>query len=407
MKNHKNYSDILSGKLHLSPYLAPYPMEMLKRVDKPTTRITDNIERFDEREMGFAKAIRGDYKDWKLKKGPPLMLAKDPLLSLYNVMLWNLPPVDSGVRREVPPFLFAADKSKLMPPPEELTSAEQIFLEVSPEKAKLPDDVSVMSRNIKSVGYFLGASVMGICELPQWVLYSHRMDGEPVVNKHKYAICIAADMNYWANKGTTGYDWFGGSGPMWSYLSSGFIATMLAAYIRKLGYPARVHHYHNYQLPVTPLLVLSGIGELSRTGLALNPFIGLRYKAAVVTTDLPLEPDKPIDFGLQDFCRKCKKCAKHCPSQSISFEDTVMHNGYERWDFNPERCTKMRMTNPKGAGCGACVHVCPWNKPKGWIHDQVRWMVAHTPFMNDFLIKMDDVFGYGKTDIKYRWQLEL
>ena len=401
MKNQKNYSDILIGKLQLGPY----PMEKLKRVDKPTTRITDDIERFDEREQGFAKAARGDYGDWKLKD-PALIPAKDPLMSIYSTMLWNLPPVDSGVRIGVPTGLFVANKSKLIPPPEELASASKILLEVSPEKAKLPDDPLVVSRNIKSVGYFLGADVMGICELPQWALYSHKMDGQPVVNKHKYAICVVVDMGYRATKGSTGYDWFGGSGPQRSYLSSAFIATMLAAYIRKLGYPARVHHYQNYQVLITPLLLLSGIGELSRPNLVLNPFLGLRYKAAVVTTDLPLEPDELVDFGLQDFCSKCKKCAENCPTKAISFEDKIMHNGYERWLFNHMQCTKMRVTNPRGAGCGSCIHVCPWNKPKGWTHDLVRWMVAHTPFMNDFIIKMDDVLGYSKTDLRYRWQLE-
>jgi len=38
--------------------LGPYPMERLKRVDQPTTRITDNIPRFDEREHGFRPQSR-------------------------------------------------------------------------------------------------------------------------------------------------------------------------------------------------------------------------------------------------------------------------------------------------------------------------------------------------------------
>lgn len=397
----KSYSGILEGALQLGPY----PMENLKHVDQPTTRITDDIARFDEREQGFARAARGDYGDWKLKD-PALIPAKDPLMSVYSVMLWNLPPVDSGVGIGVPTGLFVADRSRLIPPPAEPTPAAQILLEVASEKATLPDDNLVMSRNIKSVGYFLGADVMGTCELPQWALYSHKMDGEPVVNKHKYAICIVVDMGYRAVKGSTGYDWFAGSGPQWSYLSSAFIASMLAAYIRKLGYSARVHHYQNYQVLMTPLLLLSGIGELSRPNLVLNPFLGLRYKAAAVTTDLPLEPDKPVDFGLQDFCRKCKKCAEHCPSQAISFEDKILHNGYERWKFKHVQCTKMRVTNPRGAGCGSCVHSCPWNKPRGWTHDLARWTVEHAPVMNDLLIRMDDILGYGKMDPRYRWQLE-
>ena len=50
-------------------------------------------------------------------------------------------------------------------------------------------------------------------------------------------------------------------------------------------------------------LLLSGLGEVSRIGeVILNPFLGPRLKSGVVTTDMPMAHDKPIDFGLQTFC---------------------------------------------------------------------------------------------------------
>jgi hypothetical protein len=56
------------------------------------------------------------------------------------------------------------------------------------------------------------------------------------------------------------------------------------------------------------------LGEISRIGeIVVNSFLGPRFKAAMVTIDLPLVPDKPIDFGLQDFCSKCGKCARGAP----------------------------------------------------------------------------------------------
>src|SRR4030066_70831 len=99
---------------------------------------------------------------------------------------------------------------------------------------------------------------------------------------------------------------------------------------------------------------------LSRTGdCVLHPFLGPRFKAAVVTTDLPLLVDKPIDFGLQDFCSRCKKCARECPSGALSSGDKVIYNGYERWPSHTEKCTSMRVGNQKGSGCGTCIKVCP------------------------------------------------
>ncbi len=59
--------------------------------------------------------------------------------------------------------------------------------------------------------------------------------------------------------------------------------------------------------------------------------------------------DKPIDFGLQDFCAKC---AWESPSGAISHEEKIIHNGYERWPTDVEKCASMRVGNKHGAGCG-------------------------------------------------------
>ncbi len=91
MKNQKSYPDILTGRRQLGPY----PMERLKRVDKPTTKITENIQRFDAREHGFSRAARGDFGDLRARS-PSLGAAKDPLFPLFRTMFRGLPPVDAG-----------------------------------------------------------------------------------------------------------------------------------------------------------------------------------------------------------------------------------------------------------------------------------------------------------------------
>jgi len=224
---------------------------------------------------------------------------------------------------------------------------------------------------------------------------------------HKSAILLVVDQDYDTMRGSTGDDWISGAQSFIGYSTSAFIACMMANYIRKLGYPARAHHVFNYQVLVAPLLLLAGIGEICRAGIVLNPFLGTRFKAAVVTTDLPLEPDSPVDFGLQEFCRKCLKCATECHAKAIPDGDKVMINGYENWRFDADRCSKYRVSNQGGSSCGRCIKVCPWNKPEGWTHDLVRWMVKQTPFLDGFLVKMDNVWGYGKRDKRHKWWLDL
>jgi reductive dehalogenase len=280
---------------------------------------------------------------------------------------------------------------------------------VAEQKAPLTDDATAMTRHIKETAYFLRADLVGICELPPYTVLSHDLgEGKPVECNHKYAIAMLIDQDYKTSAASTGNDWISGSMSYVSYSNSAFVSRILADYIQKLGYPARAHHSGNYQLIVPPVLVWAGLGEMSRIGdIVVNPFIGPRFKAAVVTTDLPLVPDKPIDFGLQDFCTKCKKCARECPSGAISFGDKISYNGYERWPLDIEKCSSQRIGNEAGSSCGVCMTVCPWNKPYTLFHRFVEWNMRNIPLARRFAIWGDDLMGYGKPKLENKWWLDL
>jgi reductive dehalogenase len=355
-------------------YLGPYPMEKLKRVEKPTTRITDDVKRFDERQHGFGRVRRGELG----------------------------PVPQQEMMRFVPKFPLGASFTRTMAP-----LAQAVDGEVAKTKAPIPEDPAVLSRHIKQLGYFLRSDIVGICRLPQYAVYSHDMMGKEVNLNHKNAIVIVVDQDYDTMLGSTGDDWISGSQSFIGYSNTALISCIMADYIRRLGYPARAHHAMSYLVVVPPLLLLAGIGEMSRAGIVLNPFLGTRFKAAVVTTDLPLKIDKPVDFGLQEFCEKCLKCAVECHSNAIPRGGKVLYNGYETWHFDADQCSKFRTSNPNGSACGRCIKVCPWNKPEGWTHDLVRWIAKNTPFLDKFIVKMDDVWGYGKQDKRYKWWFDL
>ncbi len=368
LQEKSDYEGILTG----TKQLGPYPMEKLKRVDQPTTKVTDNIQRIDIRERGFDRALRGDF---------------GPVAKRY--MLRGKEPIGATVWEMTTSFIDKVDG------------------EVAPLKAPISEDPAVLSRHIKRLGYFFGADIVGISQLPPWAVCSHDKQGKPIELNHQFAISLVVDQDFKTMNGSTGRDWISEAQAMRSYVLCALMACMMANYIRRLGFPARAHHLTREDVVMPPLFLLAGIGEVSRQGIILNPFLGIRFKASVVTTDLPLLPDKPVDFGLQEFCQQCQKCAIECPSQAISHGDKVMHNGYEVWKLNVDRCTKFRVTNPHGVSCGRCIKVCPWNKPRGWVHDRVRWMVKHTPWLDKSLIKMDDIWGYGKQTKRDKWWFDL
>lgn len=360
-----------------------FPVHKLTRVDRPTTVINEGkIQRVRERQAGFCKASAGDYGP-KLQREFRRFVPKHPVSGALAWMRNNMRPFVDGM--------------------------------VAAHQAPVPNDPAVLARHIKETAYFLRADAAGVCELPQYAVYSHKFDfmnpdaGEvPVELNHKYAIAVLIDQDYRTSHATSGSDWISNAMSMLSYSTSGFVAIILAEYIRRLGYPAKAHYAPFYDIVVPPILLLSGLGEMSRIGdSVIHPFLGPRFKAAVVTTDLPLLPDKPIDFGLQDFCSKCKKCARECPSGAISDGNKEMFNGYEKWPVDIKRCTGMRVGNQRGSGCGTCIKVCPWNKPYTPFHRTVGWAMRHSALARSLAIWGDDLLGYGKPDYSKKWWFDL
>ncbi len=360
-------------------YLDPYPVEVLKRIDRPTTLIKDDeVQRMDERESGFNKCRRGDFGPF-FQREVDRFVRKYPLSGALAWMAENLKDIVDGA--------------------------------AAGHKAPLPDDPILMARHIKEMVYFLRADLVGICELPRYAVYSHSFpSGEEIELNHTYAIAVLVDQDWRTSEAAVGNDWISASMSFLSYSTSAFIACVLAEYIRRLGYPARAHHARNYQVVVPPILLWAGLGEMCRVGdIVLNPFLGIRFKAAIVTTDLPLVIDKPIDFGLQDFCSKCAKCARYCPAGSIPFGEDVKHiyNGYEKWANDVDKCTKQRVGNKAGSSCGVCINVCPWNKPFTPFHRLVQWTMRRVPPARRFAVWADDLFGYGEPKPEHKWWFDL
>jgi len=110
----------------------------------------------------------------------------------------------------------------------------------------------------------------------------------------------------------------------------------------------------------------------------------------VVTTNVPLVADDYMDFGLQEFCKTCKKCAENCPAEALSLEDEPsLIGGVMRYAFDNMKCTKQRTIT----GCASCAGVCPFTKPDNFIHSVGR-VVGRNPLGAKVLKEMDDLF-YG------------
>ena len=343
----------------------------VKVVDKPTTTIIGEVPQYDDKTSVFNRAGRGDFGP-QIQKERTIFAVKTPLGRALR---------DSG---------------RILSPNNDGPIAEK--------KVDVDDPVR-MSWRVKRLAKFLRSDLVGICKMEPYMYFSHTKDGKPVKTFHKYGIIVLVDQNLDSFQASTGFDELSYSQSHLSYSHSGLIALQIAKYIRNLGYSARGNYVTNYAGPLTPMVIMAGLGEMGRCGFAVTPELGSRFKAAAITTDIPLEPDKPIDFGLQAFCEVCKKCAKHCPSQSIPLNEQTVRRNYKTWHIDSEKCGKFRIANHPGASCGRCIKVCPYsNKPLTWWHKLGLWTTSHIPALNSLMVWADDAMGFGLKEIpKEQW----
>jgi len=271
-----------------------------------------------------------------------------------------------------------------------------------------------MSRNIKKAALFLGASLVGICKLDRRWLYSqrfhpHTREYAPVEipEEFQYAVVMAHEMPYELMQTSPAYGGFASTGRGYSMMV--FVASSLAHYIRSLGYQA-IPTGNDTALSV-PIAIDAGLGELGRNGMLITQQFGPRVRLSKVFTDLPLVPDKPVEFGVTDFCQTCRRCAEECPGGCISSGEPTTEgptisnsNGIYKWYINPEKCLDFWARN--NGSCENCVRACSFNKLPGRLHDGVRYLVRTAPWLNPLLVRMDKLLGYGKrakTEDVWKW----
>ena len=103
----------------------PYPMEILKRVARPTTAVKeDEIPRLDERKSGFNRALRGGWGAG-LSHERHRFVAKHPLSGALVQMQFTLSEIVDGI--------------------------------AAAQKAPGTDDPAKMARHIKETAYFMRA----------------------------------------------------------------------------------------------------------------------------------------------------------------------------------------------------------------------------------------------------------
>lgn len=386
--------------LYNNEQIGPFPTDKLKRVPKPTNRIVGPIERRSARDSVFWKTILGEYgedlqqKFFRMTVRYPLGAAVVDLQrhinKLHNVQTKHLS--DEGGSEEAPSLLNP----------------------VAPKKAPIPEDPRVMSRHLKCLGHFLGADIVGIGPLAQSAVFTHDKANNPIEAPYKYAIVLLCRKHDPTLRASNGWDQIVDPLSFQAYARLAWQTEVMANYLRRLGIDAAATNMDAYLTLMPQIILDAGLGEVSRMGIVLNPFLGTNFKAAAVLTNLELETDGYIDFGLQDYCRRCTICADQCPAGAIPKGKQTLYNGYYTWELDKEKCNEFFMNNEEGCVGARCTKVCPWHRPSepsdfaDWdgsieqlhagVNARREWLTAHNfvdpdEYTKKWWFELDEVDG--------------
>lgn len=373
-----------------------------RRTNIPTYEVVGALQRFDYRMLSNArselrpgseayKAFYGMYPELEEhdKKLRPFLtdeqkeIQKEALFGeeVLALALNNACRMDKHLSREV----------------EGKVKERKVVL--SPEQA---------ARTVKGVARHLGADLVGIAKInPAW-LYSHARNdldglhwGDPLPLDQPYGIVMAiAYHDFDMLLAGRGISLVGNIETDHIVMCLGAVlGVRMTSYIRNLGYAAS---YRAGRVMAVPLAVDAGLGEAGRSGMLNTKKYGPAVRLIAITTDLPMAVDSPVDIGVKDLCRKCKKCAEVCPVGAISHKDEQeVVRGVKLWPVDGEKCWRHRAAGGGDCSCFYCLSACCWVKPQNILHWSVAELVARFSLARTVFAWLDDVL-YGHQPRQHR-----
>jgi epoxyqueuosine reductase len=238
---------------------------------------------------------------------------------------------------------------------------------------------------IKQIAHLYGATLVRVTTTNIDWHYADGWRGTPEGYDHsklpahwKYAIMIGVPMEWDV---VLSNPQFGTSDEAYNRVS--IAALRLEGALKTMGYAARTNSpITNYDLIEPPYAIQAGLGEVARPGFCITPELGSNCRMACVITNLEMAIDKPIKFGVAEFCNKCKICADQCPSGAISKADNpddLVIRGYNHWYINNGACYNYWRETMGPMGCRLCVANCPYSRKDNWMHTTAREVEPRDP----------------------------
>ena len=145
------------------------------------------------------------------------------------------------------------------------------------------------------------------------------------------------------------------------YSQTGDVANKVATYLQSKGFGASPNHSMGGQLDYSMAAEWAGIAITGRHSMAITKKNGPCHRISVVYTDIVnlseyISHNNDDMHWINDFCKKCGKCIRTCPTSAILQEPIVLDG------TNPTRIDYDKCCNGfVNYGCGICIKECPFS----------------------------------------------
>jgi epoxyqueuosine reductase len=185
-----------------------------------------------------------------------------------------------------------------------------------------------------------------------------------------------------------------------TYSENRIVQLRLQYFLGSLGYLGLGESSTN-ALGIAPALgTMAGLGEMSRLNRMVSPEWGPITRVFKMITDLPLAPTQPINAGIMQFCKVCKRCAQFCPCKALSLADEPTWEIRGGWNNPGHKAYFEDSTNCRsywrqvGTNCGICFSACPFASKNMSFYDSFRnALTAVTPVFDSTLKIVADMMS--------------
>ena len=185
-----------------------------------------------------------------------------------------------------------------------------------------------------------------------------------------------------------------------TYTENRNVQIRLQYFLGSLGYMG-LGEYATNALGIAPALgTMAGLGEMSRLNRMVSPEWGPIARVFKMITDLPLAPTKPINAGVMEFCKVCKRCAQFCPCKALSLATEPTWDIRGPWN-NPghkayfeDSVSCRTYWREVGTNCGICFSACPFASKNMAFYDAFRnALISKAPVFDNALKIVADLMS--------------